>query len=134
MRTLALVVALAACGSSTKSSTEPEPAAGTLLDCAKVAEHVATTVDASKRRSGITHGPVKEMVSIRCETDAWSDETKQCLYAIKTVQEGRACATGMTDVQRTALKAHAKSLRPPNGSASEEDDHSGDWIKHVVEE
>jgi hypothetical protein len=132
MRTLVLVVALGACSGSNKSPAEPEPAAGTLLDCAKVAEHVATTVDASKPRSGITHGPVKEMVTIRCETDAWSDETKQCLYAINTVQEGRACATGMTDVQRTALKTHAKSLRAPTGS--EEEDHSGDWIKHVVEE
>lgn len=134
MRTTVLFLALAACGGSNKPTTEPEPAAKSLLDCAVVAEHVAATVDTSSPRAGATHGAVKDMVTTRCKTDAWSDETKQCLYVIKTVQEGRACATTMTDEQRTAIKTHARSLRGGAGAGSDADDQSADWVKHVVEE
>ncbi len=74
------------------------------------------------------------MVLTRCQTDAWTHETKQCLYAIKLMSEGRACATGMTDVQRDAMKAHARQLRADAGGPTDTDDQSSDWIKHVVAE
>jgi hypothetical protein len=102
-----------------------------MLDCTKVSDHVAATVQSP--RSGMTPAAVKEMVLTRCETDGWSHETRQCLYAIKSTTEGRACATGMTDVQRDAIKAHARRLRADAPSA-EPDDQSSDWIKHVVQE
>jgi hypothetical protein len=73
------------------------------------------------------------MVMTRCQTDAWSDETKHCLFAIKAISEGRACADGMTDVQRDAIKAHAQRLRA-EATGPTATDESGDWIKHVVEE
>jgi hypothetical protein len=134
MRTRILFFVLAACGGSSKPSAEsPPPATSSLLDCVKVAEHVAATVDAGGPRTGATHAAVHDMVVTRCTTDAWSDATKQCLHAIQTIKEGRACATGMTDEQRDAIKAHARSLRG-SGSVADTDDQSADWIKHVVEE
>lgn len=136
MRAPVLFVVLVACGGTSKQPADPPPpATSSLLDCTKVAEHVATTVDASKPRSGATHAAVKDMVAIRCKTDAWTDETRQCLYAIATIREGRACATGMTDEQRDAIRAHARSLRADaSGSNADSDDQSADWIRHVVED
>lgn len=136
MRIPVLCVVLVACGGSPKPPADPPPpATSSLLDCVKVAEHVATTVDASAPRSGVTHAAVNDMVVTRCKTDAWSDETRHCLHAIKTIAEGRACATGMTDEQRDAIKAHARSIRADaSGSNAATDDQSSDWVKHVVEE
>ncbi|MEO8701556.1 MAG: hypothetical protein ABI867_16040 [Kofleriaceae bacterium] len=133
MRNLVALVVLVACGGSTPSPEAPPPTTSSLLDCTTVANHVATTVAADKPRSGATHAAVKNLVETRCKADAWTDETKQCLHAIATIREGRACATKMTDAQRTALQAQAKALRK-DASAEPDEDRSADWIKHVVEE
>jgi hypothetical protein len=132
MRPLIMSVLLVACGGSAKQAPEsPPPATSSLLDCTKVAAHVSATV-ATQPRAGVTPGAVKEMVQTRCQTDAWSHETRQCFHAIKTVTEGRACATGMTDVQRDAIKAHARQLRADASGPTTDEDQSADWIKHVV--
>ncbi len=131
-----VLVVLVACGGSTQPTAEPAPppVTGSLLDCTRVAEHVAVTVDTSAARSGVTRAAVKDMVVTRCTTDAWTHETKQCLSAIKTISEGGACATAMTDEQRDALQAHARSLRADASGPSEADGATADWIKHVVED
>ena len=135
MRLLIVLGLLVACGGSAKPSADsPPPATSSLLDCGKVADHVATTVG-GQAKTNVTPAAVKDMVVTRCQTDAWSHETKQCLYGIKTIGEGRACATGMTDVQRDAIKVHARRLRADaSGPSTEPDDQSADWIKHVVSE
>lgn len=136
MRLALLVGLLIACGGSSKPPAEDPspPATASLLDCAKVADHVAKTVAAQPVRSGVTPVAVKDMVATRCKTDAWSDETRQCLYGIKLISDGRACASGMTDVQRDAIKAHARQLRADATAPSDTEDQSADWVKHVVEE
>jgi hypothetical protein len=125
-----------ACSGGTKPAPEfPGPASGSMLDCPKVADHVATTVAADKPRPGATHAAVKDLVSTRCQADAWSDETKLCLNAIKTIKEGRDCAAKMTDEQRTAIKTAAKELRQKASEpVADADDPGSDWIRHVVEE
>jgi hypothetical protein len=132
MRVLAFLV-LAACSGGSKPPAEspPPPATASLLDCDKVSDHVATAVDADKPRPYATHAAVKELVGTRCQADAWTDETKQCLFAIKTITEGRACASTMTDEQRTAIREAARALRKEEPAPAE--DNSGDWIEHVVE-
>jgi hypothetical protein len=131
---LFIVALVVACGGSSKPAADsPPPATSSLLDCTKVAEHVAT-VARQAPRSGVTAAMVNDMVLTRCKTDAWSHETKQCLFAIKTMIEGRACATGMTDVQRDAIKAHARQLRADASGPTDVDDPNADWIKHVVAE
>jgi hypothetical protein len=136
MRLPVMLGLLVACGASNKPSADPPPpATSSLLDCVKVSDHVAATVAGQTPRSGVTPGAVKDMVATRCRTDAWSNATKHCMYAIKLMSEGRACATGMTDVQRDAIKAHARQLRADaSGSSAEPDGQGSDWIKHVVEE
>lgn len=136
MRPAVILGLLIACGASNKPSVDPPPpSTSSLLDCAKVSDHVAAIAGGQAPRSGVTPAAVKDMVAIRCQTDAWSNETKHCLYAIKLMSEGRACATGMTDVQRDAIKAHARQLRADaSGSSTDTDDKSSDWIKHVAEE
>lgn len=132
MRASILFVLLVACGGSSKQPDPVPPANASLLDCMQVADHVAVTVDASRPRSGASQAKVKEMVGTRCKTDGWSDETKRCLYTMKTIAEGRACATSMTTEQRDAIRAHARTLRAD--TTQPPDDTSADWIKHVVED
>lgn len=135
MRLAALLFATAiSCGGkSTAPSEPPPPATSSLLDCAKVADHVATTLRAENPRAGVTPAAVQDMVSLRCRTDGWTDETKHCLYAIKTISEGRDCANTMSDDQRAAIKASAAALRK-DASPTETDDSSADWVSHVVEQ
>jgi hypothetical protein len=136
MRIPAVVVVVAACSGGSKSppaSPPPPPPTASLLDCDRVADHVATTVDADRPRPYATHAAVKDLVATRCQTDAWTDETKRCLYAIKTITAGRACASTMADEQRTAIREAARALRQ-GAAPPDADDNSGDWIKHVVEE
>lgn len=136
MRTLAflVVVLVAACSGSSKPAPEPPvPPTSSMLDCAMIADHVATTVAADKPRPGATHASVKELVQTRCQADKWTDETKQCLHEIKSVAEGRACASKMTDEQRAAIKTAAKALRKDT-TEPVADDPSSNWIEHVVEE
>ncbi len=132
MRSL-VVLLLAACGGSPKQPEPPPPATSSMLDCDTVATHVATTVTAEKPRPGINQGMIKELVAGHCQSDKWNDDTKQCLDAIKTIAEGRACASKMTEDQRTAIKTAAKALRKDAPTADPADDHTADWIEHVVE-
>src|SRR4051794_14632549 len=135
MRLSLLFITVIACGGKTTPAPEaPPPATSSMLDCKQVADHVAATVRASTPRSGVTPAAVQEMVSVRCTTDGWTDETKHCVFAIKAISEARACASTMTDEQRTAIKAHAARLRKDATASSDADDSSSDWVSHVVEE
>ncbi len=130
-----LVAVVAGCsGGSKPAPDKPAPPTSSMLDCPMVADHVATTVAANKPRPGATHAAVKEMVSTRCQADKWTDDTKQCMHDIKSVAEGRACASKMTDEQRAAIKTAAMALRKDTSSPAPTDDPSSNWIEHVVEE
>ena len=130
MRTLCLVFVVA-CGGN-KSLLEAPAPTGSMLDCDKVADHVAS-VAAAKPRPGVTQASIKELVGSHCKSDAWSDETKQCLNAMTSIKEGRACAEKMTDEQRTAIRTAARALRKDE-PAPAPDDNSSDWIRHVVQD
>ena len=134
MRIPALCFLLAACGGSPKPAPEAPPAAASLLTCDQVATHVAATVNTTPLRSGATYEAVAGMVATRCKADGWSDETRRCLHGITTVAEGRACATSMTDAQRTAIRTQARSLRADAAASAAADDPSADWIEHVVQD
>jgi hypothetical protein len=135
MRLSLLFITLIACGGkSTPAPESPPPATSSMLDCKRVADHVAATVSASKPRTGVTPAAVQEMVSVRCSTDGWTDETKHCVFAIKAISEARDCASTMTDEQRTVIKMHAARLRKDAVTQTDVDDPSSDWITHVVEE
>ncbi len=133
MRTLAFVSVIVACSSGPKPAPDqPAPPTSSMLDCDKVADHVAT-IAAARPRPGITQGQIKEMVGSHCKADAWTDDTKQCLNAMTTIKDGRACADNMTEEQRTAIKTAARALRK-DGSEPVADDNSSDWIRHVVQD
>lgn len=133
MRLAFLFTALVACGGSkTPPPADPAPpVTSSMLDCKKVADHVADTVRAGTPRAGVTPAAVQDMVNTRCSQDYWTDETKHCLFAIKTIREGRDCASMMTDDQRAAIKTAAAALR--KDASAPADDPSADWISHVVE-
>lgn len=136
IRALVLFV-LVACSGDSKAPASPTPPTGSMLSCARIADHVVTAVSANKLRSGATHAAVKDLVVTRCQADAWTDETKQCLHAIKTVAEGRACETTMTAEQRSAIRTQAKALRARATAGSGEPDtetDTDDWIRHVVQD
>jgi hypothetical protein len=136
MRTAILLVLLAGCGSNPKPAADkPEPTAS-MISCDQAAEHVAQTAQQSaKLRGDATYEAIKNLVTNRCTADAWSDEAKQCLFTINTIQDGRACKSKMTDAQQQALHADARALVKDQASGpTETNDNSDDWIKHVVEE
>ncbi len=133
MRSLAFVL-LAACSSGgTKTTETPAPTTSSMLDCHKVADHVATVVSKDKPRPG-THGAVHELVNARCTADKWNDDTKQCLIVITSAKEGRACADKMTDEQKASIKTAAKELRKANAGTDPVDDSESDWLRHVVQD
>jgi hypothetical protein len=130
-----LATAVLACGSTPKPAPdEPAPPTASLLDCAKVASHVAGTLSTDRPLPGATTEAVQNMVNTRCTADKWSDETKRCLFAIKAIREGRDCAPTMTDEQRVAMRTAARALRAEASGPTDAEDPSGDWIRHVVEE
>lgn len=134
MRLSVLFITVIACGGkSTPAPEAPPPATSSMLDCKQVADHVTTIVSESKPRAGITPAAVQEMVSVRCGTDGWTDETRRCVFGVKTIREARGCASTMTDEQRTAIRTHAARLRKDAVTQTDPDD-STDWISHVVEE
>ena len=51
------------------------------------------------------------MVSVRCSTDGWTDETEHCVFATKAISKARDFASRRPDEQRTAIKANAARLR-----------------------
>ena len=128
-------VALAACGGDPKPAVEePTPPSASLVDCATVGSHIAKILPADRPRPGATPAAVQDMVSTRCRDDAWSDETKRCVFAVKTIAEARECASTMTDEQRTAIRTQARALRADAAGSADTDDASADWVRHVVEE
>lgn len=135
MRTgLLLACLLVACGGGT-SKPAADPATASLVSCDQVATHVGTTAQkTAKLRGSATYDAIVSMVSTRCTTDAWADATKQCLFAINKIREGRDCASTMTDAQREAIRTDARALRKDAAGPVEDEDHSADWIEHIVEE
>lgn len=132
---VALALVLAACGGSPKPAPEPSaPPTSSMLDCTKVAKHVAATIGTNPTFSnpGITPGQIEELVTTHCDADKWGDATKQCLFAITTAKQGRECAPTMTEEQRVAIKTAAQQLRKATGGISP--DHEADWIRHVVQD
>ena len=137
MRLALLFTSLVACGSSApkaEAPPPPPPATSSLLDCSKVADHLAANVRASTPRPGITPAAVQDMVNMRCSQDYWSDQTKQCMYATKTIREARDCSSTMTDDQRTAIHTAARALHKEMEGSTDTEDTNADWIKHVVDE
>jgi len=136
MRTALVLAFLIGCSGNPKPPAEDPtpPATASLVDCDNVAKHVAQTAQTVKLRSGASYEAIQNLVLTHCKSDAWNDETKQCLFSIKAIREGRDCASKMTDEQRTAITADAQKLRKDMSGPVEDPDHSGDWVQHVVEE
>lgn len=133
MKLAFVLAALAACSSQPKPKTTPAEPVASMVDCPAVADHVAKTVQADKPRPGVTFEAIHDLVASHCKADQWSDDAKQCLVVIATIAEGRACASKMTDAQRTAIRAAARELRKDDAGPVEPNDHGADWIEHVVE-
>ena len=133
MRTVAYALMFVVACSGGSKPPPADPTTASLLDCPRVADHVAATLSSSDvPRPGASPAAIRDLVASRCQADAWTDETKRCLHAIKTFAEGRACATTMTDEQRTAIRTQARAMRQDASTAP--DDTTSDWVRHVVEE
>lgn len=134
MRT-GLFFALLLVGCSGTSKPAADPATASLVSCDQAAKHVGSTAQKTARlRGAATYEALVSMVSTRCTTDAWTDETKQCLFGINRIRDARNCTSTMTDAQREAIKADAQALRKDAAGPVEDEDHSADWLEHVVEE
>ncbi len=47
--------------------------------------------------------PLRRVIDERCEQDAWSADTKQCLLALESLSDGERCQKLMTQAQVEAF-------------------------------
>ena len=96
------VLAIAACGGGAKSSgnamTPEKPLPSS--ECAMMASHVADVVMTFKEPPPTTKDVVANVVTKRCEADAWSADAKKCLSVMANEDDAKKCiTTTLTDDQ-----------------------------------
>lgn len=119
-----LLVAVTACGGSSKKVTDPGVTGGkgdTTADvadpipttkgpeCAIVADKLATVAYAE---TPDLQPEARDKLRTRCADDTWSDEARNCFAAVETDAEIDGCNKLLTDAQRAALRKGV----PPMGS------------------
>jgi hypothetical protein len=102
-----VLVFLIACGGSKATPAPPAPPkdpipASVGPDCQTVAAHAVPVLFADRPDA---HAAAIEAYQTRCETDAWSDEARNCISTIQNADEAKGCETHLTDAQRKALEA-----------------------------
>ena len=93
------LVGLVGC-SKPKSLPAAQPAASM---CPKVADHLVSLMSGATKHPADATDPLRRVIDERCERDAWSAETKQCLLALASLSDGERCQKMMTPAQVDAF-------------------------------
>jgi hypothetical protein len=94
--TLALVLAC--------SKPKPQQTAQPLVSvCPKVADHLVSLMSGAQKHPADATDPLRRVIDHRCEQDAWTAETKQCLLSLANLSEGDRCQKMMTPAQVEAF-------------------------------
>jgi hypothetical protein len=98
-RPLVIVALLAAC-----SKPKPQPTAQPAVSvCPKVADHLVSLMSGATKHAPEATDPLRRVIDQRCEQDAWTAETKQCLLALTSLSAGERCQKMMTAAQVEAF-------------------------------
>jgi hypothetical protein len=100
-----LVVALAAC-SKPKSQPTAQPPASL---CPKVADHLVGLMSGATKHPPEATDPLRRVIGERCERDAWSADTKQCLLSLASLSDGERCQQLMTAPQVEAFQRDSEA-------------------------
>lgn len=88
---LAWLLVVAACHHGAAPSQTPT--------CAVAADHVRSLLGPDSPRAS----RIREVFAVRCETDGWDDDARQCVIATTSLRRPRHCKTMLTTEQRAAL-------------------------------
>lgn len=91
--------ALFAC-SKPKAQEKPQPQVSA---CPRVADHLVGLMSAATKHPPEATDPLRRVIGERCEKDAWSAETTQCLLGLESLSDGDRCQKLMTQAQVEAF-------------------------------
>src|SRR5258705_11430562 len=87
-----LVIALIACNKPKREQTAPQQ----ISLCPKVADHLVGLMSGATKHPPEATDPLRRVIGERCEKDAWSAATKQCLLDLPSLSDGDRCQAMMT--------------------------------------
>lgn len=102
VRTLWLVVLVAACGKPGSSDPAPCQAVGAKVRAVANIELDARTglPDPTRRDAQLQLGPLESEVAKTCRDQKWSVEVRACMVGATTGQAMKACAASLSEAQR----------------------------------
>jgi hypothetical protein len=100
-----VIVALVACSKPKAQGTaQPPPSL-----CPRVADHLVELMSGATKHPPEATDPLRRMIGERCEQDAWSADTKQCLLTLASLSDGKRCQQMMTQAQVEAFQRDSEA-------------------------
>jgi hypothetical protein len=87
--------------SKPKSHERPQPQVSV---CPKVADHLVSLMSGATKHPAEATDPLRRVIGERCEQDAWTAQTKECLLGLANLVEGDRCQAMMTQAQIDAFQ------------------------------
>jgi hypothetical protein len=103
-----VLVALLACGSSSKPVGDPAVASGDPAPCAGVAANLVNFIDQTAPVD-----KVKALLEQHCRDDTWSLDTRKCIITGKTEKDLDGCEKYFTGAQLQSFKKDLANVIPP---------------------
>jgi hypothetical protein len=97
---VALFVALVACNKPKPEQPAPKPVSA----CARVADHLVSLMSGATKHAPEATDPLRRVVEERCDKDAWSTQSTECLLALDSLADGNRCQAMMTQAQIEAFQ------------------------------
>jgi len=94
-----VVIALLACNKP-KTHQTPQPQVGV---CPRVADHLVALMTAATKHPPEATDPLRRVIGERCDKDAWTAETNECLLKLSSLSDGERCQALMTQAQVEAF-------------------------------
>jgi hypothetical protein len=95
------LLAIAACSKPKQQDTTVQPHVSV---CAQVSDHVVSLMTGATKHPPEAVDPFRRIVEQRCDQDAWSADTKQCLLQLTSLADGGRCQAMMTPAQVEAFQ------------------------------
>jgi len=99
MKYALVFVALVACNKPKREQTAQQH----ISLCPKVADHLVGLMSGATKHPPEATDPLRRVIGERCEKDAWSADTKQCLLDLSSLSDGDRCQAMMTQAQVDAF-------------------------------
>src|SRR5829696_3057006 len=99
-------LALAGCSKPKARQVAPAPQVSL---CAKVADHLVELMSGATKHPPEATDPLRRMIGERCEQDAWTADTQQCLLSLATLADGARCQQMMTQAQVEAFQRDSEA-------------------------